>query len=211
MEGEVRGSLTHLKLYRHRQGKGSEHDGAEAQSRLRLAGSLTVQPVVTSRSRPRQRHVRDSVAGDPDAGASDCGDPDAGASASGDSTVPPWFSGSRLSSSKGLDPFSAARAWSRSSSFVHRPMSRVATALPVKFVSARASDKNLSMPTMTPMPSSGSGRCAWRPAASVASPAPVTPAAPFEAMIMKTRSEICRPRSIGMPIALETKSAAIVR
>ena len=36
-------------------------------------------------------------------------------------------------------------------------------------------------------------------------------AAPFEAMIMNTSSEICWPRSIGMPIALETKSAAIVR
>ena len=42
-------------------------------------------------------------------------------------------------------------------------------------------------------------------------PAPVTPAAPFEAMIMKTSRPICSPRFISAPIALETKSAAMVR
>ena len=75
----------------------------------------------------------------------------------------------------------------RSNVLVHAPITTVATALPEKLVSARASDMNLSMPTISPMPSSNSGRWLCRPAASVANPAPVTPAAPLEAMIMNAR------------------------
>lgn len=95
--------------------------------------------------------------------------------------------------------------------FVHVPISSVATALPVKFVSARASDMKRSMPTMTPTPSTRSGRYVCSPPASVARPAPVTPAAPFEAMIMKTSRPICSGIDIGMPIAVEMNSDAIVR
>ena len=95
--------------------------------------------------------------------------------------------------------------------WVHAPISTVATALPEKFVTARASDMNLSMPTMIPMPSSSSGRWLCRPAASVASPAPLTPAAPLEAMIMKASRPSCSRIDIGLPIASAMNSDAIVR
>ena len=81
---------------------------------------------------------------------------------------------------------------------VQVPITRVATALPAKFVTARASDMNRSMPTIRPTPSTSSGRCEARPPASVASPAPVTPAAPFEAIIMKASREICSPTEAGL-------------
>ena len=42
-------------------------------------------------------------------------------------------------------------------------------------------------------------------------PAPETPAAPFEAMIMKTRREICSPSASGVPMASAMNSDAIVR
>ena len=42
---------------------------------------------------------------------------------------------------------------------VQVPTSTVATALPAKLVSARASDMNRSMPTIRPTPSTSSGRC----------------------------------------------------
>ena len=91
------------------------------------------------------------------------------------------------------------------------PMSTVATALPAKLVSARASDMKRSMPTIRPTPSTSSGRWLDRPPASVARPAPVTPAAPLEAMIMKTSREICSPMLSGSPSASAMNSEAIVR
>ena len=42
-------------------------------------------------------------------------------------------------------------------------------------------------------------------------PAPVTPAAPFDAMTMKTSREICSPIDSGSPSASAMKSDAIVR
>ena len=42
-------------------------------------------------------------------------------------------------------------------------------------------------------------------------PAPVTPAAPLEAMIMKTSSDTCCPIGSGVPIASAMNSDAIVR
>ena len=89
-------------------------------------------------------------------------------------------------------------------------MSTVAAALPEKLVSARASDMNLSMPTTRPMPSSSSGRWLCRPAASVASPAPVTPAAPLDATIMNSSSPNCSPIDSGLPIASAMNSDAMV-
>ncbi len=68
----------------------------------------------------------------------------------------------------------------------------------MKFVSARASDKNLSM-EMTPMPSSVlgpvrlEGARAWEPA-------PVTRLS--SKLCIGREEEICRRVSIGMPIAL---------
>ena len=94
---------------------------------------------------------------------------------------------------------------------VHDPTSTVATALPEKLVTARASDMNRSMPTIRPTPSSRSGRWLCRPPASVASPAPVTPAAPLEATIMNTSRPICSPSDSGSPIASAMNSDAIVR
>ncbi|CAO0834205.1 hypothetical protein SMICM17S_01190 [Streptomyces microflavus] len=114
-------------------------------------------------------------------------------------------------SSNGIFP---ARTWptrSLSISLVQWPTRTVATALPAKLVSARASLMKRSMPTIRPTPSTSSGRCDWSPPARVARPAPVTPAAPFEAMIMKTRSEICSLALSGSPIALAMKSEDIVR
>ena len=90
-------------------------------------------------------------------------------------------------------------------------MSTVATELPAKFVSARASDMKRSMPTIRPTPSSSSGRCELRPPARVAMPAPVTPAAPFEAIIMNSSSETCSPMLSGSPSAEAMNSEAIVR
>ena len=80
-----------------------------------------------------------------------------------------------------------ARTWAVSIWLVQRPMSTVATAFPVKFVTARSSELNRSIPTITPTPLTRSGRQVPRPQASVASPAPATPAATFEAMIMRAR------------------------
>ena len=102
-------------------------------------------------------------------------------------------------SSNGRSPASTASSCSRSTPSVQVPIRTVATALPAKFVSARASDMNRSMPTIRPTPSSSSGRCEARPPARVARPAPVTPAAPLEAMTMKTSSEICSPIASGLP------------
>ena len=90
-------------------------------------------------------------------------------------------------------------------------MTTVATALPAKFVSARASDMNRSMPTIRPTPSTSSGRCDCSAPARVARPAPVTPAAPLDAIIMKSSSEICWPTDSGVPIASATNSEAMVR
>ena len=114
-------------------------------------------------------------------------------------------------SSNGSSPLSTRLAWSGSNSPTHLPISTVATALPEKLVTARASDMNRSMPTISPTPSTRSGRWAPRPPARVARPAPVTPAAPFDAMIMNSSSEICSPIDSGVPIASAMNSEAIVR
>ncbi|SKX95452.1 Uncharacterised protein [Mycobacteroides abscessus subsp. abscessus] len=78
-------------------------------------------------------------------------------------------------------------------------------------MTARASDMKRSMPTISPTPSSMAGWWACRPPARVASPAPLTPAAPFEAMIMKTSRLICAPIESGAPMASAMKIDAIVR
>ncbi len=114
-------------------------------------------------------------------------------------------------SSNGTRPASTSEARALSISLVQVPIRMVATALPAKFVRARASLMKRSMPTIRPTPSTSSGRCDWRPPASVARPAPVTPAAPFDAMTMNTSSEICWPSGSGLPIASATNSEDIVR
>ena len=124
---------------------------------------------------------------------------------------PRGVSSSIVVSSNGRSPASTASSCVRSTPPVHVPMSTVATELPAKLVSARASDMKRSMPTTSPTPSSSSGRCEDSPPARVASPAPVTPAAPLDAMTMKTSSEICSPMLSGSPSASAMNSEAIVR
>ena len=85
-------------------------------------------------------------------------------------------------SSNGSSPSSTRSSWARSRLSVQWPISTVATELPAKLVSARASDMNRSIPTIRPTPSTSSGRCELSPPARVAMPAPVTPAAPFDAI-----------------------------
>src|ERR1035437_7010967 len=101
----------------------------------------------------------------------------------------------------GLCRTEPAQARSLSSWLLQLPISTVATALPVKFAAARASLMNRSIPTIRPTPSSSSGRNDCRPPANAAKPAPLTPAAPLDAMIMKTSNEICSPPAIGLLIA----------
>ncbi|CFS60541.1 Uncharacterised protein [Mycobacterium tuberculosis] len=63
-----------------------------------------------------------------------------------------------VDSSKGSRPRNTSSALDRSMVFVHEATRMVATALPEKFVSERASDMNRSIPTISPTPSSSSGR-----------------------------------------------------
>src|ERR1700750_2077408 len=69
------------------------------------------------------------------------------------------------SSSNGSWPCRTALTLSLLMVLVHDPTSTVATALPEKLVTARASDMNRSMPTIRPTPSSRSGRWLCRPPA----------------------------------------------
>ena len=88
----------------------------------------------------------------------------------------PWSSSTMVVSSKGSLPGQhAGRAGRGRGCSVQWPTRMVATELPAKLVTARASDMKRSMPTIRPTPSSSSGRCEDRPPASVARPAPVTP------------------------------------
>ena len=61
---------------------------------------------------------------------------------------------------------------SRSGAPSHRAMTTVATPLPTRFVSARASDRNRSTPSWSARPATGNARNADRVAASVTKPAP---------------------------------------
>ena len=98
---------------------------------------------------------------------------------------------SMVVSSNGRWPASTSSTRPRLIDLVQVPTSKVATALPEKLVTARASDMKRSMPTIRPTPSTRSGRWEASPPARVASPAPVTPAAPLEAIIMNSSREIC--------------------
>src|SRR5664279_5047719 len=114
-------------------------------------------------------------------------------------------------SSKGSSPENTRSACGRSISLTQPAITRVATALPEKLVSARASDMNRSTATIRPTPGTRSGRCEARPPPSVARPAPVTPAAPLEATIMKTSNDSCSLQDSGAPMALAMNNEAIVR
>ena len=86
----------------------------------------------------------------------------------------------------------------------------VATALPIRFVIARASDMNRSTPTSSVRPAIGIIGNAVSVAASVMKPLPVTAAAPFEvSMRMASMPSSC-PSERCTPLACATKIAAIV-
>ena len=63
---------------------------------------------------------------------------------------------------------------------VHLATTTVATPLPIRLVSARASDMKRSMPRISASPATGTWPTAESVAASTMKPLPVTPAAPFE-------------------------------
>ena len=74
----------------------------------------------------------------------------------------------------------AAACASTSRSPVHLPTTTVATPLPIRLVSARASDMKRSMPRISASPATGTAPTADSVAASTMKPLPVTPAAPLE-------------------------------
>ena len=80
----------------------------------------------------------------------------------------------------------------------------------MKFVIARHSDMNRSMPRISAMPATGTEGTTASVAASVMKPAPVTPAAPFELIIATSNSSSCSPRLSSTPVAWAMNSAASV-
>ncbi len=105
---------------------------------------------------------------------------------------------------------SVAASLASSTSPSQRATTMQATALPMKFVSARHSDMNRSMPRMSAMPTTGTEGTTASVAASVMKPEPVTPAAPFEESIATRRSSACSPSDSGVSVAWAMNSAAIV-
>ena len=87
----------------------------------------------------------------------------------------------------------------------------VATALPMKLVSARASDMNRSMPRMSASPATGTCPTADSVAASTMNPLPVTPAAPLEVNSNTASNVSWWVRSSGVFVACAMKMAARVR
>ena len=94
---------------------------------------------------------------------------------------------------------------------VHLATTTVATPLPTRLVSARASDMKRSMPRISASPATGTWPTADSVAASTMKPLPVTPAAPFEVSSSTASSVICWPIVIGVLVAWAMKTAAIVR
>ena len=112
-------------------------------------------------------------------------------------------------SSNGSSPLSTLLTLSLSTVLVHAPTTSAATALPEKFVSARGLGHEPVDATMSPTPSSSSGRWACSPPASVAKPAPLTPAAPYA--IMNNSRPTCSATDNGSPNASAMNSDAMVR
>ena len=87
----------------------------------------------------------------------------------------------------------------------------VATPLPIRLVSARASDMKRSMPRISARPATGTSPTADSVAASTMKPLPVTPAAPFEVSSSTASSVSCCVSVIGVLVACAMNTAAIVR
>ena len=122
-------------------------------------------------------------------------------------------SSTMVSSSNGSLPLEhGIRPCPGRSVLVHDPTSIVATALPEKFVTARASDMNRSMPTIRPTPSSRSGRWLCSPPARVARPGAADARRALggdDHEHQQRRSAHRRPA--GLPSASAMNSDAIVR
>ena len=98
-----------------------------------------------------------------------------------------------------------------SSALTHLATTSVATLLPIKLVSARASDIKRSMPRINARPATGTVPTAESVAAKTMKPLPVTPAAPLEVSNKIANSVICCVRSIGVLVAWAMNTAAMVR
>ena len=90
-------------------------------------------------------------------------------------------------------------------------MTMVATALPARLVSARASDMKRSTPISNASPATGSECVAAKVAANVTNPPPVTAAAPFDVSSSTPRMPSCCANVRGVSVACAMKTAAIVR
>ena len=81
----------------------------------------------------------------------------------------------------------------------HFATTTVATPLPIRLVSARASDMNRSTPRISAMLATGTVPSEASVAASTMKPEPVTPAAPFEVSSrMAIRPSCCAQRQVGV-------------
>ena len=98
-----------------------------------------------------------------------------------------------------------------SSGFSQRATTTVATALPIRLVSARASDMKRSTPRISAMPATGMVPTEASVAASMMKPLPVTPAAPFDVSSSTPRMPSCCASDRSVLVACAMNSAAIVR
>jgi hypothetical protein len=98
-----------------------------------------------------------------------------------------------------------------STSPVHLPTTTVATPLPIRLVSARASLMKRSMPRISASPATGTWPTADSVAASTMKPLPVTPAAPLEVSSNTASKVICCVSVIAVLVAWAMKTAAMVR
>jgi hypothetical protein len=89
-------------------------------------------------------------------------------------------------------------------------MTMVATPLPIRFVSARHSLMNLSMPSRMASDWIGMSGTIASVAANVTKPAPVTPEAPFDVIMAIARMPSSWPMVIGVLVACARKSVASV-
>ena len=118
-------------------------------------------------------------------------------------------SGSSASAAVSLFNWLCMRFMSRSP--VQRATTTVATPLPIRLVSARASDMKRSMPRISANPATGTPPTAERVAASTMKPLPVMPAAPLEVSSRTPSSVSCCVSVIGVLVACAMNTAAMVR
>ena len=90
-------------------------------------------------------------------------------------------------------------------------MTTVATALPMRFVIARASLMKRSTPSSSATPSTGTTFIAESVLASTMKPEPVTPAAPLDVIMRIASTLSCCPTDRSMWYACAMKSTAIDR